>query len=271
MSASIRTSTSQAASTMAAVEEEPQPYAAECLGTAFLVLVGVGAAVLAGQYIGTLGIALAFGLVLMALAYAIGPISGAHVNPAVTLGVLMAGRMDVATAIRYWIAQVVGAIVGAALLLLVTAQVPGLRISDSFGSNGFADRSAVRINLGGAFVAELLLTAVFVYVFLAVTQRLKFVGSAGVPIGLAFASVYLVAIPLTGGSINPVRSFGPAVFAGGSGISQFWLFLVAPMIGGGLAAALHRITHSQTGDGPGLPSTGPRSPDGSGSPSRLRE
>lgn len=230
-------------------EREPQPYAAEFLGTLLLVFSAVGAAVLAGEFIGTLGIALGFGFTMLALAYALGSISGCHINPAVTLGMVLAKRMDLATAVRYWIAQIVGAIVGAALLFLIAKQVPGLETSEAFGSNGFGDRSAVQLGGGGAFVAELLLTFLFVYIVLSVTHKIAVVGFDGLPIGIALAAVHLVGIPLTGMSVNPARSIGPALFAGGAALTQLWLFIVAPLIGGALAAVVHRITHPQAGDG----------------------
>ncbi|NLU75169.1 MIP family channel protein [Streptomyces sp. HNM0575] len=228
-------------------ETELQTTAAEFLGTLVLVFFGVGATVLAGEYIGTLGIALTFGFTLLAVAYLFGPVSGAHVNPAVTLGMLAAKRLDVHTAVKYWIAQLAGAIAGAALLFLLAKQVPGLKTSESFGTNGFGDRSAVQINLGGAFLAELLMTALLVYVYLCMTHRITIAGFGGIPIGLTLAVVSLIGIPLTGASVNPARSLGPAIFAGGAALTQFWLFLVAPLVGGLLAAAMHRVTHPPAG------------------------
>ncbi|SCK41625.1 aquaporin Z [Streptomyces sp. WMMB 714] len=228
-------------------DTELQTTAAEFLGTLVLVFFAVGASVLSGEYIGTLGIALAFGLTLLALAYAIGPVSGAHVNPAVTLGMLLAKRLDMQTAVRYWVAQIAGAIAGAALLFLVAKQVPGLRTSEAFGTNGFGDRSAVRINLGGAFITELLLTALLVYVFLCMTHKVTVAGFAGLPIGITLAVVSLIGIPLTGASVNPARSLGPAIFAGGAALTQLWLFLVAPLLGGVLAVVVHHVTHPAAG------------------------
>ncbi|MEC4020424.1 MIP family channel protein [Streptomyces sp. H27-D2] len=215
----------------------------EFLGTLLLVFFAVGSAVLAGEYIGTFGIALAFGFTLLALAYALGPISGCHVNPAVTLGMLLARRISPRTAVEYWIAQLLGGIAGAALLFLLAKQVPGLKTSEAFGSNGFADRSAVHINTGGAFLAEVVLTFLLVYVVLAVTHKVAVLGFDGLPIGLALAVVHLIGIPLTGTSVNPARSLGPALFAGGAALSQLWLFLLAPLIGGALAAVVHQFTH----------------------------
>ncbi|REK87177.1 MIP family channel protein [Streptomyces inhibens] len=215
----------------------------EFLGTLLLVFFAVGSAVLAGEYIGTFGIALAFGFTMLALAYALGPISGCHINPAVTLGLLLARRITLRTATEYWIAQVVGAIVGAALLFLVAKQVPGLQTHGTFGTNGWGDRSAVHINLGGAFVAEMVMTFLFVFVFLAVTHKVAVVGFDGLPIGLALATVHLIGLPLDGTSVNPARSIGPALFAGGAAITQLWLFIIAPLIGGAIAAVVHQITH----------------------------
>ncbi|MFE1772059.1 MIP family channel protein [Streptomyces sp. NPDC059008] len=216
---------------------------AEFLGTLLLVFFGVGSVVLAGEYIGTFGIALAFGFTLLALAYALGPISGCHVNPAVTLGMLLARRITVRTAVEYWIAQIVGAIVGSAVLFLVATQIPGLQTHGAFGTNGWGDRSAVHINLGGAFVIEIVMTFLFVFVVLAATHKVAVLGFGGLAIGLALAVVHLVGIPLTGTSVNPARSIGPALFAGGAAITQLWLFIVAPLIGGALAAVVHQVTH----------------------------
>ncbi|WP_432144240.1 MIP family channel protein [Streptomyces sp. bgisy084] len=215
----------------------------EFLGTLLLVFFAVGSAVLAGEYIGTFGIALAFGFTMVALAYALGPISGCHFNPAVTLGMLLARRITLRTATEYWIAQVVGAIAGAALLFLVAKQIPGLQTSGSFGTNGWGDRSAVHLNLGGAFVAEILMTFLLVYVWLSVTHKVAVIGFNGMAIGLALAAVHFIGVPLDGTSVNPARSIGPALFAGGAAITQLWLFIVAPLIGAAIAAVVHQITH----------------------------
>ncbi|MFG2601191.1 MIP family channel protein [Streptomyces sp. NPDC048462] len=217
--------------------------ASEFLGTLLLVFFAVGSAVLGVQYIGTVGIALAFGFVLMALAYAFGPISGCHLNPAVTIGMLAARRIDVRTAVTYWIAQLLGGIAGAALLFLLAKQVPGLKTHGKFGSNGYGDRSDVHINLGGAFLAEVMLTFLLVFVVLAVTHKVAVIGFDGLAIGVALAVIHLVGIPLTGTSVNPARSLGPALFAGGPALSQLWLFLVAPLIGGVIAAFAIKLTH----------------------------
>ncbi|MFG1807082.1 MIP family channel protein [Streptomyces sp. NPDC049040] len=222
---------------------DERAFICEFLGTLVLVFFAVGAAVLSGQFIGTLGIALGFGLILLAIAYAVGPISGSHVNPAVTLGMLVARRISVRTAVEYWVAQFLGAIVGAALLLLVAKQVPGLRTHGAFGTNGYGTRSAIGVNIFGAFVAELIMTFLLVYVVLAVTHRIAVVGFAGLPIGMVLVVIHLIGIPLTGTGVNPARSLGPALFAGSPALTQVWLFLVAPLVGAVLAALAHEVTH----------------------------
>ncbi|ARZ71001.1 MIP family channel protein [Streptomyces sp. HU2014] len=226
---------------------QTRTVAAEFLGTALLVFFAVGSAVLAADYIGVLGIALAFGFTLLALAYALGPISGCHVNPAVTLGLLVEGRITLRTAIEYWVAQLLGGIVGAAVLFLLAKQVPGLKTHGAFGSNGYGDRSLVHINTGGAFLAEVVLTFLLVFVVLAVTHKVAVVGFDGLPIGLALGVIHLVGVPLTGTSVNPARSLGPALFAGGPAMAQLWLFIVAPLVGGALAALAHQLTHPRMG------------------------
>jgi aquaporin Z len=223
--------------------DDQRAFVCEFLGTLVLVFFAVGAAVLSGEYIGTLGIALAFGLILLAIAYAVGPISGSHVNPAVTLGMLAARRITVRTAVEYWVAQFLGAIVGAALLLLVAKQVPGLQTHGAFGTNGYGYRSAVGINIFGSFVAELIMTFLLVFMYLAVTHRIALIGFAGLPIGMAYAVIHLVGIPLTGTGVNPARSLAPALFAGSPPLTQVWLFLVAPLVGAVLAALVHEVTH----------------------------
>ena len=222
-----------------------RPIICEFMGTALLVLMGVGAAVLAGTWIGNLGVALAFGFALLALAYSLGPISGCHVNPAVTLGFLLAKRIDVRTAVSYWVAQFLGGIVGAALVFWLAKNVPGLRTHGKMGSNGWGARSEVHIDLGGAFLAEVLLTFLLVFVVLSATHKLALTGFAGLPIGFSLAVIHLIGIPLTGTSVNPARSLGPAIFAGGAALSQLWLFIVAPLVGGVIAAGAHLLTHPQ--------------------------
>ncbi|WP_405592482.1 MIP/aquaporin family protein [Streptomyces sp. NBC_01190] len=222
---------------------DEQTAVCEFLGTALLVFFAVGAAVLSSQFIGALGIALAFGFVLLALVYVFGPISGCHLNPAVTLGMLVARRIDLRTAVTYWAAQIVGGIVGAALILLIAEQVPGFRREGAFGTNGYGTRSAIGVSIFGAFVAELILTFLLVFVYLAVSRRVAVVGFGGVAIGVAFAAIHLIGISLTGTGVNPIRSLAPALFAGSPALTQVWLFLVAPLVGGALAAVVHEGIH----------------------------
>ena len=223
-------------------------YTAEFLGTFFLVFLAVGAAVFgiatvvgvdgAGAGSGVLGVAFAFGLVLFALAYAIGPISGAHVNPAVTLGVLLAGRMSIGDALAYWVAQFLGGIAGGALLWTFVNSFGVTDYTGGLGTNAF-DNGA--INMPGAFVLEMVLTAVFVLVILLVTEKVANQTMAGAAIGFTLVLVHIVAIPLTGTSVNPARSLGPALFAGGDALSQVWLFIVAPLVGAILAWAAWKV------------------------------
>jgi aquaporin Z len=206
--------------------------AAEFLGTALLVLLAVGAAVGGIDAIGPLGVAFSFGLVLLALAYAIGPISGCHINPAVTLGVLLAKGMTTTEAAYYWVAQFAGGIAGAAVLKLMTSGFGD--VTDQTGTLGSNDWGAA-ISMGGAFLLEVLLTFVFVAVILLVTGRSATPGFAGLAIGLTLTAVHLIGIPLDGTSVNPARSLGPALFAGGESLAHVWLFLIAPLIGAALA------------------------------------
>jgi aquaporin Z len=207
---------------------------AEALGTALLVFLAVGTATLSFGYritgsslsAGVVATALAFGLVLMVLVYAIGPISGCHINPAVTMGFLVAGRMSLDDALGYWAAQFIGGIAGAAY----STDTIGL------GTNGYSNHSFFDLNPGGAFAIEVILTFVFVFVILAVTRRAANAIIAGVVIGFALTLVHLIGIPLDGTSVNPARSLGPALFVGGSALKQVWVFIVAPLVGGAIAA-----------------------------------
>jgi len=228
-------------------------YTAEFLGTFLLVFLAVGAAVFgigaavgvngSGPGSGVLGVAFAFGLVLFALAYAFGPVSGAHVNPAVTFGVLLAGRMSVADALAYWVAQFLGGIAGGALLWTFVNSFGVTDYTGGLGTNSF-DNGA--INLPGAFVLEMVLTAAFVLVILLVTEKVANQAMAGAAIGFTLVLVHIVAIPLTGTSVNPARSLGPALFAGGDALAQVWLFIVAPLVGAILAWAAWKVTRVDT-------------------------
>jgi aquaporin Z len=211
--------------------------AAEFLGTALLVFIAVGSAVAGIDAIGPFGVAFAFGLTLLALAYALGPVSGCHINPAVTLGVLLSRGMSATEAAYYWIAQFAGGIAGAAVLQLLTSGFGDM--TDQTGALGANDYGAT-ISLGGAFVLEVLLTFVFVAVILLVTGKAATPGFAGLAIGLTLTAVHLIGIPLTGTSVNPARSLGPALFAGGEPLAHVWLFLLAPLVGAALAVPVVR-------------------------------
>lgn len=218
---------------------------AEALGTAFLVFFAVGVATLSFGFdatgsstsAGVIATALTFGLVLLILVYAIGSISGCHINPAVTIGFLVTRRISVADAIGYWIAQFVGAIVGAGLLRVMFAGAKGYSTGKvGLGTDGYGKNSMIHLNGGGAFLAEVILTLLFVFVVLTVTRHEAWPQLGGVAIGLALTTVHLIGVPLTGTSVNPARSLGPAVFVGGDALSQLWLFIVAPLVGGAIAA-----------------------------------
>jgi len=227
---------------------------AEALGTALLVFLAVGTATLTFGYrfagssgsAGVVATALAFGLVLGVLVYAIGPISGCHINPAVTMGFLVAGRMSLDDAIGYWGAQFVGGIAGAAALFGVFQGTPDYsRTVVGLGADGYGSHSSVGLNATGAFVVEIILTFVFVFVILAVTRRAANAVVAGLVIGLALTLVHLIGIPLDGTSVNPARSLGPALFVGSSALKQIWLFILAPLVGGGLAALVYAFMYPE--------------------------
>ena len=214
-------------------------YIAECLGTFVLTFLGCGAAVSlscgtdAASVVGT---AIAFGLAVVAMAYTIGGISGCHINPAITLGVALAGRMSWKDACGYWVGQVIGGIVGACLLWLIvkTTGAPGAMGDPAgLGTNGVANAGGV----GGAFLVEVIATFIFVFVVLGTTDAKKGAGNfAGLAIGLSLILVHLVCINLTGTSVNPARSIGPALFVGGEALKNVWVFIAAPLVGGALAA-----------------------------------
>lgn len=216
---------------------------AEFVGTFVLVLGGVGAAVIAGDKVGNLGIAFAFGLSLLVMAYAVGPISGCHINPAVTFGLLLRGKVTVDEALRYWVAQVLGAIVAALILLLVVKSRAGGYDAgtEGLGANGFGAHASGGYPWGAALVVEILMTAFLVFTVLAATDRLAEVAFAGIPIGLVLVLIHVVSIPVDNTSVNPARSIGPAIFVGGFAIKELWLFIVGPLLGGALGALVHGV------------------------------
>jgi aquaporin Z len=213
-------------------------YLAEFFGTFVLVFGGCGAAVLAGDKIGFAGVAFAFGLSLLAMVYTIGPISGCHINPAVTVGLLMSGKFEAKHVPGYIIAQIVGAIVAAGVLLIVAqGRNGGYDPSMSgFAANGFGEHSPENYSMLAAFVVEVVLTFFLVFTVLGATDTRAPVGFAGLAIGLVLTLIHLVGIPVTNTSVNPARSIGPALFVGGWALAQLWLFIVAPLIGAVLAS-----------------------------------
>jgi aquaporin Z len=208
---------------------------AEFLGTLILVLFGCGAAVLGGDHIGQTGIALAFGFAIVALAYGLGPISGGHVNPAVSLGMFVAGRMTLRDMLVYWVAQCLGALAGAAILALIMGS------TERLGANGWGPGYLGEYAIGSAAIFEVVMTAIFVAVILGATRPPAAPALAGLAIGLTLAAIHLVGIQVTGVSVNPARSLGPAVLVGGDRLAQLWLFIVAPLIGGVVGALPFRI------------------------------
>lgn len=218
-------------------------YAAELVGTFVLVFGGVGSAVLAGKHIGFAGVALAFGLSLLVMVYTIGPISGCHINPAVTLGLLISGKINAKDSVGYWIAQIIGAIIAAAIVLVIARGIPGgydPHIA-GLGADGYGLHSPDGYSMAAGFVSELVLTAFLVLVVLGSTDIKAPVGFAGIAIGLVLTLIHLISIPVTNTSVNPARSIGPAVFVGGWAIQQLWLFIVAPLLGAVLAAIIYKV------------------------------
>lgn len=212
-------------------------FAAELIGTAVLVFFGCGAAVLAGfDVVGQLGIALAFGFAIIAMAYGIGPVSGCHVNPAVSLGVFAAGRMSAKDMVIYWIAQFIGAVIGA-MILGAIAKTGFTQL----GQNGFDAGSPGGYGLHAALIFEIVATAIFVIAILGVTGAKGHGAFAGISIGITLAVIHIVGIQVTGVSVNPARSFGPAILAGGQALSQLWVFIVAPLVGAVLGGLLFRL------------------------------
>ncbi|MGH9513159.1 MAG: aquaporin Z [Terriglobales bacterium] len=215
-------------------------YMAELVGTFVLVFGGVGSAVLAGGKIGYVGVALAFGLSLLAMVYTIGPISGCHVNPAVTIGLVLHRKIAARKATGYIIAQIVGSIIAAFLILIIARGTAGGYDPSvaGLGANGFGEHSPGGYSLLSAFVTEVVLTMFLVLTVLGSTDNKAPVGFAGVAIGLVLTLIHLVGIPITNTSVNPARSIGPALFVGGWAINQLWLFILAPVVGAILAAGI---------------------------------
>jgi aquaporin Z len=217
-------------------------YFAEFVGTFVLVFAGCGSAVLAGDKIGFVGISLAFGLSLLAMAYAIGHISGCHINPAVTLGLLITNKIERRFVVGYWLAQILGAIVAAVCLLAIAKGGPNGYDPGALGfaANGFGEHSPGQYGLLAAALTEIMLTFLLVFTVIGSTDLKAPVGFAGIPIGLVLVLIHLVGIPITNTSVNPARSIGPALFVGGWALEQLWLFILAPLAGAVLAAFVYR-------------------------------
>ena len=220
-------------------------YLCECIGTAVLVLFGCGSAALSGGVLGILGIALAFGLSIVAMAYVIGNISGCHINPAVSLAMLINKKLTVKDFIGYVIAQVIGAVIGIGILYGIIA-CSGLDVAATgLGANGFGELSATNLNMLGAIITEVVLTFVFIYTILGVTSDESKSQIAGVVIGLTLAFVHIMGIQLTGTSVNPARSLAPALFLGGEALQQVWVFILAPLVGSAIAAFTFKFLNKE--------------------------
>ena len=219
-------------------------YVAEAIGTAWLTFGGCGAAVIAAGFpdvgIGLLGVSLAFGLTVVTMAYAIGHISGCHLNPAVTVGLFAGGRFPAGQIAPYIVSQVLGAIAGAGVLYAIASGAPGFDVAAGFASNGYGEHSPGGYSVTSALIAEVVLTAVFLFVIMGATHGKAPAGFAPLAIGLALTLIHLISIPVTNTSVNPARSTGPALFVGGWALSQLWLFWVAPLIGGALGGVFYR-------------------------------
>lgn len=213
-------------------------HIAELLGTFALVFVGCGSAVIAGAQIGYLGISLAFGLTVMGMVYSIGHISGCHINPAITVGMLTAGKMKGREALGYIISQCIGALAASAVLLAIVKSKGSLPTLSGLGQNGYGAASPGDYSLLACFIAEVVLTALFLFVIFGATSKRAPAGFAGVAIGFALVVIHLVGIPITGTSVNPARSFGPALLVGGLALKQLWLFWLAPILGAVLSALI---------------------------------
>jgi aquaporin Z len=217
---------------------------AELIGTFWLVLGGCGSAVLSAAFpevgIGLLGVSFAFGLTVLTMAYAIGHVSGCHLNPAVTVGLVVGGRHPSSELVPYVLAQVVGAILGAAVLYAIASGNEAFDVSAGFAANGYGEHSPGKYPINSAFLAELVLTFMFLLIILGSTDRRAPAGFAPIAIGLGLTLIHLISIPVTNTSVNPARSTGPALFVGGWAIAQLWLFWVAPILGAALAGVAYR-------------------------------
>jgi aquaporin Z len=231
--------------------------AAELIGTFWLVFGGCGSAVLAAKFpevgIGLVGVSLAFGLTVLTMAYTVGHISGAHFNPAVTLGLWAGGRFPARDVLPYWAAQVVGAIVAAGVLLFIARGAPGFDIAtNGLAQNGYGEASPGHYSMAAGLVCEVVLTAGFLLVILGSTDKRAPTGFAPIAIGLALTLIHLVSIPVTNTSVNPARSTGPALFVGGLALQQLWLFWAAPLIGGIIGGGAYRALFEEAAKRPDI-------------------
>lgn len=224
-------------------------YLAELIGTFWLVLGGCGSAILAAAFpevgIGLLGVSLAFGLTVMTMAFAIGHISGCHLNPAVSVGLWAGGRFSSEDLLRYIVAQCIGAILAGAVLYSIASGKAGFDVSAGFASNGYGEHSPGGYSLFAAFVCEVVMTAIFLFVIMGATDERAPAGFAPIAIGLCLTLIHLVSIPVTNTSVNPARSLGVALFCGGWAMKQLWLFWVAPILGGYIGAKVYKCIGSK--------------------------
>lgn len=218
---------------------------AELLGTCVLMLGGPGSAILAGDQFGALGIALAFGLSLLIMAYAIGPVSGCHINPAVTIGLYLHRRIEAASVIFYIAGQAIGAVLGGLIIFIIANDLDGFDATNNFAANGWGDHSPGGYGLAAAIVVEIVFTALLIYVVLTTTTKTFNVGFGGLVAGFTLALIHLVTIPVDNTSVNPARSLGAAVFAGGDAFGQLWAFIVFPVIGGVVGAIVFSVVHGE--------------------------
>ena len=239
---------------------DSKKYIAETIGTFWLTLGGCGSAVIAAAFpeigIGLLGVSFAFGLTVLTMAYAIGHVSGCHLNPAVTVGLAAGGRFPANQIGPYVGAQIVGAVIGATVLYLIASGAPGFDAAKGFAANGYGAHSPGHYGLLSCFVTEVIMTMMFLFIIMGSTHGKAPVGFAPIAIGLGLTLIHLISIPVTNTSVNPARSIGPALFAGGWAIGQLWLFIVAPLVGGALGGILYRWVSDQ----PLVPVVGDTSP-----------
>jgi aquaporin Z len=228
---------------------DTRKLAAEAIGTFWLTFAGCGSAVIAAAFpgvgIGLLGVSLSFGLTVVTMAYAIGHISGCHLNPAVTVGLAAGGRFPPGQILPYIVAQVFGGIVAGALLYFIASGAPGFDIANGMASNGYGEHSPGHYSLVAAFVTEVVMTMLFLFIIMGSTHGKAPAGFAPLAIGFALCLIHLVSIPVTNTSVNPARSTGPALFVGGWALQQLWLFWVAPLLGGALGGVLYRWLSSE--------------------------